>query len=63
MCSKLSRWDGGRGGLELVRGIVGAGGGPPDQGASQFARVQDNTEVFFDIMNSMLGSYPIPTQF
>ena len=32
-------------------------------GASQFARVQDNTEVFFDIMNSILGSYPIPTQF
>jgi alkaline phosphatase len=32
-------------------------------GASQFGRVQDNTEVFFDIMNSMLGSYPIPTQF
>lgn len=32
-------------------------------GASQFGRVQDNTEVFFDIMNSMLGSYPIPTEF
>jgi alkaline phosphatase len=32
-------------------------------GASQFARVQDNTEAFFEIMNSMLGSYPIPAGF
>ncbi|MFY9550671.1 MAG: alkaline phosphatase [Thermoanaerobaculia bacterium] len=32
-------------------------------GASQFARVTDNTEAFFSIVNSMLGTYPIPTQF
>ena len=32
-------------------------------GASQFARVQDNTEAFFEIMNSFLGSYPIPAGF
>ena len=32
-------------------------------GASQFARVLDNTEVFFSILNSMLGTYPVPAQF
>ena len=32
-------------------------------GASQFARIQDNTEAFFEIMNSFLGSYPIPAGF
>ena len=32
-------------------------------GASQFARVTDNTEAFFSIVNSILGSYPVPTQF
>ena len=32
-------------------------------GASQFARVTDNTEVFFSIINSILGTYPVPTQF
>ncbi len=32
-------------------------------GASQFSRVLDNTQVFFSIMNSMLGTYPVPTQF
>ena len=32
-------------------------------GASQFARVQDNTEAFFEIMNSILGTYPIPASF
>lgn len=32
-------------------------------GASQFARVTDNTEAFFSIVNSMLGSYPVPTQY
>jgi alkaline phosphatase len=32
-------------------------------GASQFARVSDNTEAFFYIFNSMLGTYPTPTQF
>lgn len=29
-------------------------------GASQFARVSDNTEAFFNIVNSILGQYPIP---
>ena len=32
-------------------------------GASQFARVQDNTEAFFEVMNSFLGTYPIPAGF
>jgi alkaline phosphatase len=32
-------------------------------GASQFARVLDNTEAFFEIMNSFLGTYPIPAGF
>jgi alkaline phosphatase len=32
-------------------------------GASQFARVQDNTEAFFEIMNAILGTYPIPASF
>jgi alkaline phosphatase len=32
-------------------------------GASQFARVTDNTEAFFSIVNSILGSYPVPTQY
>jgi alkaline phosphatase len=32
-------------------------------GASQFARVSDNTEAFFYIVNSMLGQYPVPSQF
>ncbi|HQQ76359.1 MAG TPA: alkaline phosphatase [Thermoanaerobaculia bacterium] len=32
-------------------------------GASQFARVQDNTEAFFEIMNAMLGTFPIPASF
>jgi alkaline phosphatase len=32
-------------------------------GALQFARVQDNTEAFFEIMNSFLGTYPIPAGF
>ncbi len=32
-------------------------------GASQFSRVQDNTEAFFEIMNAILGSYPIPATF
>ncbi len=32
-------------------------------GASQFARVTDNTEAFFSIVNSILGAYPVPTQF
>ena len=32
-------------------------------GASQFARVSDNTEAFFYIVNSMLGTYPVPTQY
>ncbi len=32
-------------------------------GASQFARVSDNTEAFFYIMNSIMGRYPKPTQF
>jgi alkaline phosphatase len=30
-------------------------------GASQFARVSDNTEAFFNIVHSMLGTYPVPT--
>ena len=30
-------------------------------GASQFARVNDNTEAFFNIVHSMLGTYPVPT--
>ncbi len=32
-------------------------------GASQFARVSDNTEAFFYIINSILGQYPTPPQF
>jgi alkaline phosphatase len=32
-------------------------------GASQFSRVLDNTEVFFSIVNAMLGTYPVPVQF
>lgn len=32
-------------------------------GASQFARVSDNTEAFFYIVNSILGRYPVPTQY
>ena len=32
-------------------------------GASQFARVSDNTEAYFYIMNAILGIYPTPTQF
>jgi hypothetical protein len=31
-------------------------------GASQFAP-SDNTEAFFEIMNAILGSYPVPTSF
>ncbi len=30
-------------------------------GASQFARVSDNTEAFFYIINSIIGQYPVPT--
>lgn len=30
-------------------------------GASQFARVSDNTEAFFYIVNALTGQYPIPT--
>jgi alkaline phosphatase len=32
-------------------------------GASQFAKVSDNTEAFFYIVNSMLGQYPAPPQY
>jgi len=32
-------------------------------GASQFARVMDNTETFFSIVQSVLGTYPVPPQF
>lgn len=32
-------------------------------GASQFARVVDNTEAFFEIINAFLGTYPIPAGF
>lgn len=32
-------------------------------GASQFARVTDNTEAFFSIVSAVPGSYPIPTLF
>lgn len=32
-------------------------------GASQFARVSDNTEAFFYIVNSIVGQYPVPTQY
>lgn len=32
-------------------------------GSSQFARVSDNTEAYFYIMNAILGLYPTPTQF
>ncbi|MDX9734559.1 MAG: alkaline phosphatase [Thermoanaerobaculia bacterium] len=32
-------------------------------GASQFARVTDNTEAFFHIVHAMLGTYPVPTQY
>lgn len=31
-------------------------------GASQFAKVSDNTEAFFYIWNAFLGTYPTPTQ-
>ena len=31
-------------------------------GASQFARVSDNTEAFYYIINSILGQYPVPSQ-
>src|SRR5262245_17212 len=31
-------------------------------GASQFARVSDNTEAFFYIIDAMLGQYPAPAQ-
>jgi alkaline phosphatase len=30
-------------------------------GSSQFARVRDNTEAFFEIVNAYLGTYPIPS--
>jgi hypothetical protein len=30
-------------------------------GSSQFARVLDNTEAFFEIVNAFLGTYPVPT--
>jgi alkaline phosphatase len=29
-------------------------------GSSQFARVTDNTEAFFSIINAILGTYPVP---
>jgi alkaline phosphatase len=32
-------------------------------GASQFARVTDNTEAFFSILNAIMGLYPTPPQF
>ena len=32
-------------------------------GSSQFSRVLDNTQVFFSIVHSMLGTYPVPAQF
>lgn len=32
-------------------------------GASQFARVSDNTEAFFYIVNSIVGQYPLPVQY
>jgi alkaline phosphatase len=31
-------------------------------GASQFARVSDNTEAFYYIINSILGTYAVPSQ-
>lgn len=30
-------------------------------GSSQFARVLDNTEAFFEIVNAILGTYPVPS--
>ncbi len=32
-------------------------------GASQFSRISDNTEAFFYIVNSIVGQYPVPTQY
>lgn len=32
-------------------------------GASQFARVSDNTEAFFYIVNSIVGQYPVPVHY
>ncbi|MFA6955571.1 MAG: alkaline phosphatase [Thermoanaerobaculia bacterium] len=32
-------------------------------GASQFARISDNTDVFFYIVNAVVGQYPVPAQF
>lgn len=32
-------------------------------GASQFARVSDNTDVFFYIVNAVVGGYAVPAQF
>jgi alkaline phosphatase len=32
-------------------------------GASQFARITDNTEAFFSIVNAILGAYPVPAQY
>ena len=32
-------------------------------GASQFARITDNTEAFFSIVNAILGTYPVPAQY
>lgn len=32
-------------------------------GASQFARVSDNTEAFFYIVNAITGQYPVPVQY
>ncbi len=30
-------------------------------GSSQFARVRDNTEAFLEIINAVLGTYPVPS--
>jgi alkaline phosphatase len=32
-------------------------------GSSQFAHVSDNTDVFFYIVNAVVGQYPVPPQF
>src|SRR5262249_28580970 len=46
--------------VPTIAGVPVSAYGP---GASQFARIVDNTEAFFEIVNSIFGTYPIPTSF
>ncbi|MFA6958991.1 MAG: alkaline phosphatase [Thermoanaerobaculia bacterium] len=60
----IENGDGGSGGqtsaVHTMTDIPVSAFGP---GASQFAKISDNTEAFFYTVNSLLGQYPVPLQY